>query len=52
MAKTEGRLNENTGKVEKGKVPKGHSLEDPKTKRHFGLIDSIRIARKELKGRG
>jgi hypothetical protein len=45
--KTGGQVNENTGRVEKGRIPRGHSLEDVATVRHFGLLDSIR----ELRGR-
>jgi hypothetical protein len=45
--KTGGQVNENTGRVEKGRMPRGHSVEDVATVKHFGLFDSIR----ELRGR-
>lgn len=45
--KTGGQFNESTGRVERGRVPKGHSVEDAVTVKHFGLFDSIRA----LKGR-
>jgi hypothetical protein len=44
--KTTGQVNENTGRVEKGRTPRGHSLEEPATVRHFGLIDTIRVLRR------
>jgi hypothetical protein len=45
--KTGGQVNESTGRGERGKIPRGHSLDDVATVKHFGLIDSIR----ELRGR-
>jgi hypothetical protein len=43
--KTGGQVNEATGRVERGRIPRGHSLEDHVTVRHFGLVDTIRVLR-------
>jgi hypothetical protein len=43
--KTGGQVNESTGRVERGRIPRGHSLDDVATVRHFGLGDSIRALR-------
>jgi hypothetical protein len=45
--KTGGQVNENTGRVETGRIPRGHSIEGAATVKHFGLFGSIR----ELRGR-
>lgn len=42
MGKTGGERDEKTGKVVTGKMPKGHSVEEPKVTKHFGLPDTIR----------
>lgn len=51
VGKSEGRLNPDTGKVETGKVAKGHSTEQPKVAKHFGLRDTVRTIRKDF-GKG